>query len=116
MQQYVQFLTNENLSLPTDLWLPTTERIKPQKSWQVAAGFAKSIGEQYEISLEGYYKKMDNVISYAEGASFISFSDWQDNVAQGTGEAYGGELLIRKKKGKLNRLDRLYLELDLATI
>ncbi|MBR9919979.1 MAG: TonB-dependent receptor [Bacteroidetes bacterium] len=101
MQQYVQFLTNENLSLPTDLWLPTTDRVKPQQSWQVAAGIAKTFRETYEVSLEGYYKQMDNVISYSEGASFISFGDWQDNVTQGDGEAYGAELLIRKKQGKL---------------
>ncbi len=101
MQQYVQFLTNENLSLPTDLWLPTTDRVLPQTSWQVAAGFAKTFRKQYEISIEGYYKQMKNVISYAEGASFISFGDWQDNVAQGEGEAYGGEFLLRKKEGKL---------------
>ncbi|MCB0644948.1 MAG: TonB-dependent receptor, partial [Phaeodactylibacter sp.] len=101
MQQYVQFLTNENLSLPTDLWLPTTERVLPQQSWQVAAGLAKTFREEYEISLEGYYKRMTNVLSYSEGASFISFGDWQDNVSQGTGEAYGAELLIRKTEGKL---------------
>ena len=101
MQQYVQFLTNENLSLPTDLWLPTTDRVLPQQSWQVAAGFAKTFRDQYEISLEGYYKQMTNVLSYKEGASFINFDDWQNNVTQGNGEAYGAELLIRKKKGKL---------------
>jgi len=101
MQQYVQFLTNENLSLPTDLWLPTTERVLPQSSWQVAAGFAKTFRGQYEISLEGYYKQMKNVVSYSEGSSFISFGDWQDNISQGEGEAYGGEFLIRKKEGKL---------------
>ncbi|MGK0366322.1 MAG: hypothetical protein ACI85O_003395 [Saprospiraceae bacterium] len=101
MQQYVQFLTNENLSLPTDLWLPTTDRIQPQQSWQVAAGYAKTFRKQYEISIEGYYKKMKNVTSYAEGASFISFNDWQDNVSQGDGEAYGAEFLIRKNEGKL---------------
>ena len=101
MQQNVQFLTNENLSLPTDLWLPSTERVNPQTSWQVAGGLAKTFRERYEVSLEGYYKQMKNVISYAEGASFITFGDWQDNVVQGDGEAYGAELLVRKKTGKL---------------
>lgn len=101
MQQYVQFLTNENLSLPTDLWLPTTERVLPQSSWQVAGGFAKTFRGQYEISIEGYYKQMKNVVSYTEGSSFVSFGDWQDNVTQGDGEAYGAEFLIRKTQGKL---------------
>lgn len=101
MQQYVQFLTNENLSLPTDLWLPTTARVKPQTSWQVAAGYAQSLFNDYEVSLEGYYKSMDNVLSYKEGASFVNLGDWQNNVTQGKGESYGGEFLIRKNRGKL---------------
>ena len=101
MRQYVQFLTNENLSLPTDLWLPTTDRVVPQDSWQVAVGYAKTLRRQYEISIEAYYKQMQNVISYAEGASFASFGDWQDSVTQGNGEAYGAEFLIRKTEGKL---------------
>lgn len=101
MQQYVQFLTNENLSLPTDLWLPTTDQVVPQESWQVAAGVAKTFRDQYEVSIEGYYKQMQNVLSYSEGASFINFGDWQDNVTQGQGESYGGEFLLRKKSGKL---------------
>jgi len=101
MQQYIQFLTNENLGLPTDLWLPTTDRIKPQRSMQFALGYVKDFNREYEFSAEGYYKKITNVLSYKEGASFINFGNWEDNVTQGKGEAYGTELLFRKKQGKL---------------
>ena len=71
MQQYINLLTSEALSLPTDLWVPSTDRVRPQESWQLAAGIAKTLSDKYEISLEGYYKKMDNVISFLPGASFL---------------------------------------------
>jgi hypothetical protein len=83
------------------LWVPSTERIKPQDSWQVALGVAKTIKEDYEISVEGYYKAMNNVISYREGSSFLGFdTDWQDKVTQGKGNSYGAEVFLQKKEGK----------------
>ncbi len=102
MRQYVQLLTNEGIGLPTDLWLPTTEQVKPQDSWQVALGLAKTFDKKYEISLEGYYKKMKNLLSYKEGASLFQLNDWQDRVTQGEGKSYGLELFLQKKKGRLS--------------
>ncbi len=101
MSQFINLLTNESLSLPTDLWVPSTARIKPQDSWQVAGGLATTLWKQYEFSLEGYYKEMKNVISYKAGASFLGIDqDWQDKVTQGDGKSYGVELFLQKKKGK----------------
>jgi len=101
MSQYVNLLTNEGLGLPTDLWVPSTARIIPQQSWQVAMGVAKTFGD-IEVTLEGYYKGMEGLLSYKEGASFL-FSldtDWEDQVTQGIGNAYGTELLVQKKYGR----------------
>jgi len=101
MSQFVNLLTNEGLGLPTDLWVPSTKNIRPQQSWQVAAGLAKTFGD-YEVSLEGYYKEMDGLLSYKEGASFM-FSldtDWEEQVTQGIGNSYGAELLVQKKFGR----------------
>jgi hypothetical protein len=102
MRQFINLLTSEALSLPTDLWVPSTERIVPQKSWQVALGAARTFWDEYEISVEGYYKKMDDVLSFKEGASFLFGleNDWQDKVTQGTGDTYGLEFFIQKKKGR----------------
>ncbi|WP_367392910.1 carboxypeptidase-like regulatory domain-containing protein [Lewinella sp. LCG006] len=102
MTQYINLLTSEALSLPTDLWVPSTSRIKPQQSWQVALGVAKTINEDYELSVEGYYKEMQNVISFKEGASFLFGleNDWQSKVTQGDGEAYGLEFFFQKKRGR----------------
>jgi hypothetical protein len=102
MTQYINLLTSEALSLPSDLWVPSTAKIKPQQSWQVALGVAKTINEDYELSVEGYYKEMQNVISFKEGASFLFGleNDWQSKVTQGDGEAYGLEFFFQKKRGR----------------
>lgn len=102
MRQYINLLTNERIGLPTDLWVPSTERIKPQDSWQAALGVAKTYKDEYEISAEAYYKNMKNVISYKEGANFLGVNnDWQDKITQGNGKSYGLELFVQKKEGKL---------------
>ncbi len=101
MSQSVHMLSNSNISLPTDLWVPVTSRIRPMRSNQAAAGVFYSLGP-VDFSLEGYYKTMDNVLEYREGASFFgSSSGWEDKVAMGRGWAYGVEFLVQKKTGKL---------------
>jgi hypothetical protein len=102
MRQYIHLLTNESLGLPTDLWLPTTKRVKPEDSWQAALGVAKTLRGDFEVSVEAYYKEMKNVIAFKEGGSFFQFNDWQDRVTQGQGEGYGLEFFVQKKKGKFS--------------
>ncbi len=101
MRQYINLLSNEGLGLPSDLWVPSTDRVKPQDAWQVAIGTAKTFQDAFEVSIEAYYKKMTNVLSYSAGQNYLATRDWQDKVVQGNGEAYGLEFLVQKKKGKL---------------
>lgn len=101
MTQFIHLLTNAGLGLPTDLWVPSTSRIKPQQSNQVALGLAKTYNSSYEISVEAYYKTMTHLIEYKDGASYLNIDgDWQDKVVtNGKGKSYGTELLIQKKTG-----------------
>jgi hypothetical protein len=100
MQQNIHLLTNSNIGLPTDLWVPSTEKVKPQISHQVAVGTAKTIIDVYQFSVEAYYKKMDNLIEYAEGANFFNNdSKWDDKVEIGEGWSYGVEFFLQKKSG-----------------
>ncbi len=102
MYQYVHLLTNTNVGLPTDLWVPSTKSIKPQSAIQGAAGIARSFKDQgLEFSIEGYYKYMTGLVEYKEGASFIpERNDWQEKIVQGNGWAYGAEFFLQKKFGK----------------
>ncbi|WP_255452605.1 TonB-dependent receptor [Aquimarina sp. RZ0] len=110
MNQYIHLLTNSGIGLPTDLWVSSTDKVRPQLSEQIALGIAKDFGDTgYSLTIEGYYKKMNNVISYREGASFLVLSDlesgknvsWEENITIGKGWAYGAEFLFRKQLGKL---------------
>lgn len=103
MQQNVHLLTNSGIGLPTDLWLPATDKVAPQTSKQWSAGLAKSIKKGvYEFSVEAYFKEMKNLIEYKEGAVFLgTTSNWEDLVeSDGTGTSYGLELLLQKKIGQ----------------
>lgn len=101
MEQFIHLLTNSGIGLPTDLWVPATQLVPPQQSHQYALGWAYNINDDYEASIEGYYKKMNHIIEYAEGASFVSTtSDWQTRVVSGEGRSYGAEFFLQKKKGR----------------
>ncbi len=106
MKQYINLITSESISTPLDLWVPSTEKVKPQFSQQVALGVAKTLANDFEISLEGYYKEMENVISFKPGSSFFNEgfgeTDWESKVVQGKGQAYGMEFLVQKKKGRFS--------------
>ena len=101
MTQYVHLLSNSSLSLPTDLWVPVTKNIVPMNAHQVSLGAFYELPKLFDISLEGYYKTMDNLIEYKDGASFFGSSDtWENKVCMGRGWAYGVEFLVQRSFGK----------------
>lgn len=101
MTQYVHLLMNNAISLPSDLWVPVTERIKPMSSSQVAAGVFYDIPGLFDISVEAYYKDMNNLMEYRDGASLMATtSGWEDKVCLGRGWAYGVELLLQRSVGR----------------
>lgn len=104
MQQYIHLLSNTNIGLPTDLWVPATDSVAPQQSWQVATGVARSFSKYgLEFSVEGYFKKMDGLIEYKEGSSFLgSEQSWENKVEKGQGWAYGAEVLLQRKIGRIS--------------
>ncbi|GAB3800352.1 TonB-dependent receptor [Spirosoma humi] len=111
MNQYVHLLSSTGIGLATDLWMPTVDHIKPQQSQQIALGLAKDLpASGLTFTAEGYYKQMQNLLSYREGASFVSTnaqgavdaSNWTNNVTNGQGWSYGVELMLQKRVGRLS--------------
>ncbi len=101
MTQYVHLLSNSSLSLPTDLWVPVTAKIVPMNAHQVSLGAFYELPRLFDISIEGYYKAMDNLLEYKDGASFFGSSDtWENKVCLGKGWAYGIEFLVQRSFGK----------------
>ena len=102
--QYLHLLSLSQLSLPTDVWYPSTSIVKPQIGDQIAVGYFRNFKDNtYETSVETYYKTLQNQIAYEEGYS--PQDDGADNTDNslvfGKGEAYGAEFLIKKNRGKL---------------
>ena len=101
MTQYMHLLSNSSISLPTDLWVPVTAKIAPMQAHQVAVGAMYSWSGIADFSVEGYYKYMDNLMEYRDGASFWGSSvGWEDKVCMGEGWSYGVEFLVQRNIGK----------------
>ncbi len=101
MTQYLHLLTSPGLGFPTDLWVSSTDKIKPENSLQYGVGYTRTLADGYELTVEGFYKDMDNLLAYQSGFNIFSNSkDWENKVDIGKGESYGGEILLEKTKGK----------------
>jgi outer membrane receptor protein involved in Fe transport len=100
--QYIHLVSNAGTTLPTDIWVPSTYKVKPQISFLYAAGLFKNYKDNtYETSVEVYYKQMQNQIEYQEGYTPNSLDDTENSFAFGKGWSYGTELFINKARGKL---------------
>lgn len=98
--QYLHFASNNTIGLPVDLWLPVTKNLKPEYADQFGLQIQK-IKKKVNFNVELYYKKMKQLIDYADGTEYVGLSKkWEDKFVQGTGEAFGAEFLIEKKIGK----------------
>lgn len=101
--QYIHRLSSNTTVSPTDTWKLSNINIKPQRATQYALGLFKNFKDNtYELSLEGYYKKVDDILDYKVGAELLLNEDLEQDVLQGDGKAYGLELLLKKTKGRLN--------------
>lgn len=100
MAQGVHLLSSSNIVMPSDIWVPVTEKIQLMRSNQYAGGVNYEIMKGLEVSVEGYYKTMDNVLEYNNGASWLNCTgDWQSLVSLGKGRSYGVELMAQRSVG-----------------
>ncbi len=100
--QYLHLLSNATTSTPTDLWIPSSNNVKPQRVDQVSLGYFRNFADnKFEFSVEGYYKDLANQIDYKDGAE-LTFNDHVEaELTFGRGIAYGAEFYLRKRQGKL---------------
>jgi len=101
MFQNIHLLSNSSISLPTDLWVPSSNIVKPEQSQQVSAGIFKNfLDNAFETSAEIYYKKSNNVIEYKPGTDIFFNPDIDNALYFGQGWSYGLELFVKKNTGK----------------
>lgn len=104
MSQYVHQLGSSTMNMPTDLWIPVNEKVKPMKSNQSVLGIYYHPHVNWSFSLEGFYKTSDHLIDdYYNGVDITpSYREWEKNVHDGKGRAYGLEWMLQKTGGKTN--------------
>jgi len=102
MAQNLHLISNTNSPTPLDIWLPSSTYIKPLIANQVGLGYFRNIKDNmFETSAEVYYKKMENVIDYIDGAKLFLKEDLETELLRGSGYAYGLELYVKKQAGRL---------------
>jgi len=100
--QNLHLLSNSTSSNPTDVWIPSSNNVKPEISDQVSAGYYRNFKDNaYEFSSEIYYRDLQNQIDYKNGAQLIANQNVESQLIFGKGRAYGLELFFKKKVGKL---------------
>jgi hypothetical protein len=118
MSQYLHLLTSSGIGLPTDLWVPATQSAKPQRSFQVSTGMAWRISKQLKVHADIYTRRLRNLVTYREGASFLlrettvpvgilDAANWEDKITQGSGKARGFEF-ASNYSGKIADLELAY--------
>ena len=103
MQQNIHLLSNSSVGFPSDIWVPAIDSVPSQTSQQWAGSVATQLyNGEYELSLEGYYKTMNDLITYKAGYSNLESTEAWENAVEtgGEGKSYGAELFLQKKKGK----------------
>jgi hypothetical protein len=103
INQYTHLLSNTTSGSPTDVWIPSTNNVKPQVADQVAVGYFRNFRDNmWETSIEVYYKNMANQIDYKNGADIMLNELVETQLEFGKGWAYGLELLLRKNSGNFH--------------
>jgi hypothetical protein len=101
--QNIHLLNNSSSSTPTDLYVMSSNNIKPEIADQISTGWFKNFDDDlYEFSAEVYYKWLQNQIDYKDGAQLLVNEDVESELVYGSGRAYGLELFIKKKFGRFN--------------
>ncbi|MBC5993523.1 TonB-dependent receptor [Pontibacter cellulosilyticus] len=116
MAQYMHLLSNTSTGTPTDVWAPSTDKVKPQRSWQATLGAAALLKQdQLELTSDLYYKEMKDIAEFKDGADFITdfmrsgpktnFANfvappYETRIVSGRGWTYGSEWMLRKRQGK----------------
>ena len=116
MAQYLHLLSNASTGTPTDIWVPATDKVKPQRSWQATLGASTMLVEkQLELTADLYYKEMNDVAEFRDGGDFVgdflrsgpetNFANfvappYETRIASGRGWSYGTEWMLRRRQGR----------------
>ncbi len=102
MNQFLHLIPNSTAGLPTDIWVPSSNKTKPQSATQYAVGYFQNFKDnEIETSVEVYYKKMKNQVLFGEGKRLRVNVNLDSLIVHGQGDSYGAEFFVKKNTGKL---------------
>lgn len=103
MSQAIHMISNNTSISPMDTWRLSSAKLRPQTGWQAAGGAYWTVADgKVDLSLEGYYKRMNHYPDYKSGAVLVMNPDLEDDLVETIGKAYGVEFMVKKSLGKLN--------------
>ncbi|MDC1068945.1 TonB-dependent receptor [Candidatus Kapabacteria bacterium] len=103
MAQYIHLMSNTAAATPVDLWTTSSNNLKPQLADQIALGYFRNFDDnQWETSVEVYYKDLQNQVAYIDGANITLNDQLEADLIQGDGRTYGAEFYVKRTRGKLN--------------
>lgn len=101
--QNLHLLSNSTSGSPTDLWISSSNNVKPEIADQISLGYFRNFKENmFEFSVETYYKNYQNVVDYKDNAQLNFNEGVESQLLYGKGRAYGVEFFLKKKFGKFN--------------
>jgi len=102
LSQYLHLLSNSTAGQVTDIWIPSSEKIRPVITDQLATGYYRNfLDDIIESSVEVYYKNMNNITDFEDGTDILLNENIEDNIISGKGRSYGAEIYIKKNLGRL---------------
>lgn len=100
--QNMHLLSNSSIGIPSDIWVPANEKLKPSSAYQISAGYKKQLSNnQYTFSAEGYYKNMQNIVDYKDNANIFMNNKIEEQLEKGWADSYGIEFYLSKNHGPL---------------
>lgn len=101
MAQYLHLMSNSTSGQPTDTWTPSSFNVEPLDVQQYAVGYFQNFADnQFEFSLEAYYKDLQNVTDYKDGTDIMLNENIESYILHGEGRSYGAEFYVKKKQGR----------------
>ncbi|SHL43104.1 Outer membrane receptor proteins, mostly Fe transport [Chitinophaga jiangningensis] len=101
MAQFIHQLSTPVINLPTDLWVPSTDVIKPERSYSYSLAYEKKWHNDWRLSIDGYYKLLSDIVTTNTVLNIFDNSDlWEKKVIAGKGYNYGTEFLLEKTRGR----------------
>jgi hypothetical protein len=104
VNQFLHLVVRNDITLPTDTWFPSTDKIAPSNSTQFVLGAETTFfNRELLVSVEGYYKTMNNLLEYSDDATFNIFNTREQDLTVGKGVSYGAEVFVNKRAGAFTR-------------